>query len=458
MADRNTQAEDFIGAANASTTAINTILAEEANRIGGDIHRRMVHTSPWIDLIPQTQFPDGSGYQLTTLVYDRAIPTKDKDGDSAGANWNNVGSLATGGNEFSTSLLNQPLNDAADDIQGPSGTGGTTSSAGTDQRSFINFSKQLKKYNIQRAMVESPRINVEDLRYAAHRQDQLRAILDSLAEATRFTWENRYRDEFDRIADNIVTCKTAASVFNTGQENVQSDALAVGADDATAGNEDDTATEITANISNAVLDKCYFQMIRKGAGGNGYGRENGRPVFGLVLSSEASYQLMTEAGFRDDVRYNNAVVSDLIAPLGIEKSFRGFYHLIDDLAPRFASDTTSPDDDNTLNRVEPYTVTNGKVTVNPAYETAPFEAAYIIHPEVMESQIPSPFSGAAGVTFNPVNYKGDFKWTNILNEATNPDGSIGFFRGVLASASKPIKTDCGYAILFRRVSTTPAAV
>jgi hypothetical protein len=150
MADRNTQAEDFIGAANASTTAINTILAEEANRIGGDIHRRMVHTSPWIDLIPQTQFPDGSGYQLTTLVYDRAIPTKDKDGDSAGANWNNVGSLATGGNEFSTSLLNQPLNDAADDIQGPSGTGGTTSSAGTDQRSFINFSKQLKKYNIQR--------------------------------------------------------------------------------------------------------------------------------------------------------------------------------------------------------------------------------------------------------------------------------------------------------------------
>ena len=453
MADRDTKQSDFVGAANASTTAINTILAEEANRIGGDIHRRMVHTSPWMDLIPQTQFPDGSGYQLTTLVYDRAIPTKDDDGDIAGANWNNVGSLSSGGNEFSTSLLNQPLNDAADAIQGPSGT-----VAGTDQRSFINFSKQLKKYIIQRAMFESPRINVEDLRYAAHRQDQLRAIIDSLAEATRFTWENRYRDEFDRLADNIVTCKTAASVFNTGKENTQSDALNVGADDAGSGNTDDTATEVTANISNAVLDKCYFQLIRKGASGQSYGRENGRPVFGLVLSSEASYQLMTEAGFRDDVRYNNAVVSDLIAPLGIEKSFRGFYHLIDDLAPRFASDTTSPNDDNTLNRVNPYFVENGKVIVNSAYETAPFEAAYIIHPSVMESQIPSPFTGAAGVTFNPVNYKGDFKWTNILNEATNPDGSIGFFRGVLASASKPIKTDCGYAILFRRVSTTPAAV
>lgn len=57
------------------TAAINTILAEEANRIGQDIHKRTVHTSPWIDLVPQTAFPDGMGYQLTTLVYDRAIPT-----------------------------------------------------------------------------------------------------------------------------------------------------------------------------------------------------------------------------------------------------------------------------------------------------------------------------------------------------------------------------------------------
>jgi len=466
MATRSTTASDFIGAANASTTAINTILAEEANRIGGDIHRRMVHTSPWIDLIPQTQFPDGMGYNLTTLVYDRAIPTKDDDGDAVGANWNAVGNDQGDANIFGTSVLDQPLKDAADSVQGPSGT-----VAGTDQRSFINFSKQLKQYNIKRAMIESPRVNVDDLRYAAHRQDQLRAIIDSLTEATRYTWENRYRDEFDRIADNIVVCKTASSAFNTGQENVASTALDVDADpgstetDTAAGIEDDTSL-ITANISNAVLDKCYFQLIRKGAGGNGYGRENGRPVFGLVLSSEASYQLMTESGFRDDVRYNNAVVSDLIAPLGIEKSFRGFYHLIDDLAPRFQSDRdtdggASPStdtEDDTLNRVEPYTVTNGIVTVNPAYETAPFEAAYIIHPEVMESQIPAPFGGAGGVTFNPVNYKGDFKWTNILNEATNPDGSIGFFRGVLASASKPIKTDCGYVILFRRVSNTPAAV
>ena len=47
--------------------AINTILAEEANRIGGDVHTRMMHTSPWIDLVKKSAFPEGMGYQLTTL-------------------------------------------------------------------------------------------------------------------------------------------------------------------------------------------------------------------------------------------------------------------------------------------------------------------------------------------------------------------------------------------------------
>ena len=59
---------------------INTLLAEEANRIGSDIHKQTLHTSPWIDLIKQSAFPDEMGYQLTSLVYDRAIPTTNATG------------------------------------------------------------------------------------------------------------------------------------------------------------------------------------------------------------------------------------------------------------------------------------------------------------------------------------------------------------------------------------------
>ena len=423
----------------AGTTAINTILAEEANRINQDVYTRTLHTSAWMDLMKQTAFPDGMGYQLSTLVYDRAIPTTDSAGDTAGVNWSALGTLNAAANSFDTSDLGQPLKDAADDVQGGRGTGAT------DNRSYVQFSKQLKKYNIDRAVIESPRISLEDLRFAAHRQEQLRAIMDNMAESSRYTWENRYRDEFSKVSDSYIGAVASGTAIQSGFEGTE---LTGTVDLGTAG----SFTVPTSNISNALLDKSYFNLVRKGAGSEAYGRENGRPVFGLVLSSEASYQLQTEAGFRDDVRYNNSKVSDLIAPLGVEKSFRGFYHLVDDLAPRFTLANTDQ-----ITRVLPYTVSSGVTTPNSAYDSAEYEAAFVIHPHVCESQIPNPFSGAQGISFDPVSYRGDFKWTNIPHEITNPDGTIGFFRGVLASATKPIKTDFGFVILFKRTSTTPAA-
>jgi hypothetical protein len=423
----------------AGTTAINTILAEEANRINQDVYTRTLHTSAWMDLMKQTAFPDGMGYQLSTLVYDRAIPTTDSAGDTAGVNWSALGTLNAAANAFDTSDLGQPLKDAADDVQGGRGTGAA------DNRSYVQFSKQLKKYNIDRAVIESPRISLEDLRFAAHRQEQLRAIMDNMAESSRYTWENRYRDEFSKVSDSYIGAVASGTAIQSGFEGTE---LTGTVDLGTAG----SFTVPTSNISNALLDKSYFNLVRKGAGSEAYGRENGRPVFGLVLSSEASYQLQTEAGFRDDVRYNNSKVSDLIAPLGVEKSFRGFYHLVDDLAPRFTLANTDQ-----ITRVLPYTVSSGVTTPNSAYDSAEYEAAFVIHPHVCESQIPNPFSGAQGISFDPVSYRGDFKWTNIPNEITNPDGTIGFFRGVLASATKPIKTDFGFVILFKRTSTTPAA-
>ena len=433
-------------------SAINTILAEEANRIGQDVYKRTLHTSPWMDLVKQSAFPEGMGYQLTTLVYDRTIPATATSGSGVqGVTWSNLGTLNAGSNSFGTSDLNQPLKDAADDVQGGRGTGSS------DKRSYVQFSKQLKNYSISRAVIESPRISLEDLRFAAHRQEQLRAILDVLTESSRYTWENRYRDEYEKTAANLVPClasgtpivtvidQSATTLFE-GKQIAEVDFTN---DFVSSGSSDDYTP--TANISNKILDTLYFQLVRKGASAESYGKENGRPVFAVVLSSEASYALQTEAGFRDDVRYNNAKVSELIAPLGVEKSFRGFYHLVDDLAPRFTIST------GTVTRVQPYTVTSGVTSYNSAYDSADYEAAYIIHPQVMESQIPNPMSGSNGLTFNPVNYRGDFKWTNILNEITNPDGTTGFFRGILASATKPIKTELGYAILFKRTSTSPAA-
>ena len=428
------------------TTNIDTILTQEANRIGQDIHRRTLHVSPWMDLIKQSAFPDGMGYTLGTLIYDRALPTTTANGSTLfGTSWTEVGG-DTSESLLTTSTLNQIITGSQDTNIGPA-----------DGKAFISFARQLKQYSLKRAVVESPRINVEDLRFAAYRQEQLRAVMDALTDSTKYTWEERYRDEYDKLCANIVPCLSTGTPFvtiidqsaGTRKEGTATVSVDLTNDFVSGGSSDDYTP--TANISNKILDSIYFRLVRAGAGTNAYGRENARPVFALVCSSEASYALQTEAGFRDDVRYNNAKVSDLIAPLGIEKSFRGFYHLIDDLAPRFTVSSGA------LTRVSPYSATSGVISINTDYETADFEAAYILHQDVMESQIPEPITGSDGLTFDPVNYRGKFAWKNIPSVDLNPDGTIGFFRGVLASASKPIKTEFGYVILFKRNSTTPAA-
>ena len=430
------------------TTVLETVLAEEANRIGNDIHKQTLHTSPWIDLIKKSTFPDQSGGFLTTLIYDRAIPVSVGGGTTVagqpGADWTAVAAAESGGTAFGTSTLDQPAVGADTMAQevGPNVAAGT---------SFVHFGKKLKQYELKRAALESPRISLNDMRFAAHRSEQLRAIMDLLTEATRYTWENRYRDEYARLSDAYVGCLASSTAIDGQDGTFEGDGIDAMLDLSVAG----VAGVPTANVSNAILDKCYYNLIRRGAGNNAYGRENGRPIFALVCSSEASYQLQTEAGFRDDVRYNNAKVSDLIAPLGIEKSFRGFYHLIDDLAPRFTLGGSPADQ---FTRVAPYTVGTGLTTYNAGYDTASYEAAFIVHPECMESQIPAPLgSVGSGVTFNANDYKGDFKWLNIPDAVINPDSETGFFRGILASASKPIKTDFGFMILFKRDSTTPAA-
>ena len=434
--------------------AVNNILTQEANRIGDDIHKATLHTSPWIDLVKQSTFPEGMGYQLNTLIYDRALPIKSGGSlasGTVGVDWRAVQT----GSASSNAGFTDGQTTASDAIN-------------LEKKASIDFTKSLKPYSLKKAVVESPRINVEDLRYAAHRTDQLRAIMDLMKESVRNTWEERYRDEYDRLADNTVLCKSASSTFITNVESLNSFAVG-GSTDSTkvsttqdiggAGQTDidegnDGQADLTANISNAIMDKIYYQLIRAGAGAKAYGRENGRPVFSVVMSSEASYQLQTEAGFRDDVRYNNAKVGELIAPLGVEKSFRGFYHLVDDLTTRYTDGAASS---NVLDRVDPFVVSGNTIIPNPLYESAKYEAAYVLVDDVMESLIPAPISGGNGLTFDPVDYKGDFRWTNIPDAAYNPDGTIGFFRGIMASASKPIKTNFGYVIIFKRTSSTPAA-
>ena len=194
-----------------------------------------------------------------------------------------------------------------------------------------------------------------------------------------------------------------------------------------------------------------MKLVRDGAGTNAMGRENGAPVFMLICGAETSESLIRlNADIRQDFRY--AKPNELLAPLGIERSYGGFYHSVDAYPPRFRLVTTTTN--NKLIRTYPFkknTTTKGtSYDINSAYEDAGYELSYIFHQDVMRSVVPSPINTANKMGFNPQNYRGEFKWVNILDRQSNPDGNVGYFRGVCASGARPVFPQYGYAILHKR--------
>lgn len=431
------------------TVNIDTWLTQEAGRISKDIHRHKLHTSPWYDLLKKGTFPQGMGYRLSTLIYERTLPNMganaNADASTLGVQWEDLGGALLSANSL-TDSLGQSFAGSSENHLGPQ-----------DAKSFLHFQRSIKQYNLQKGKIESPRIDVEDLRHSFEGLQQLTAIVDLMKEAVGRTWEERNRDEYDAACANFVPCFAAGTPIvnvvdvsaGTMFEGVPTTAVNFNNDFVTSGvNVDYTPT---AYISNEILDRIRLRMIRDNAKDGSFGMENGSPVFGLVLSSEASLRIKQQTGYREDIRNNSGKVSELIAPLGVDGSFRGYYHLCDDLGIRGNIVT------GTFTRVQPETMTNGILMSNNAYDTADYEVAHVLHREVVEVLIPAPISGAGPVKFDPVSYTGDFKWKNILNEATNPDGTIGYFRGILASASKRVKPRFGYSIVFKRTSTTPAS-
>jgi hypothetical protein len=362
---------------------INNLLVSESNRIGPDIYHKSLNTSPWLKLCKKATWPDEMGTQISVMTYQRALPAN-------ALTWNNVN---------------------------------FTEANCVPSAQIVNFGQELRNYNLQRTALESPKICVDDLRFTMKRKEQLSHIFRILQENTSYAWIDRNRDEFARLAEHKVVATAAMP-------------------------EDKAAFPLTlptSRLTQGILDRIYMKLIRDGAGNNPFGRENGRPQFAIITSSEQSNSVILDnEKVREDYRYSTKV-SELLAPLGVERAYKGFYHLIDDFAPRW----------NFTNgawvRVPHYAsnaATKGnKWDINPAYEAALYEDTYVFHTDVMECLIPAPITSPGGNTkFDPVSYMGDFKWLNIPDAVTNPDGTIGYFRAVLSSGSKPVFPEWGYVI------------
>lgn len=380
-------------------TSFNAILVEEANRLDGDLYERSVHTSPWIDLVDTGAFPEGMGDIISTMIWERTFPT----GTIA---WTNT--MGADGNAGADTILPSTLT--------------------------VSTAKTLREYRLQHTALESDPLNVNDLRTAVIRDDQLSAMRDNLSMNTDYLWRERARSEYDRLV-NHVTLVAAGNVEGATALTTASDTV----------------------LTNAGLTRYRNRMIRMGAGRRPLDRINGAPIFGLICDSEVSDALKNESGIVSPLEFSGRA-NELLSPLGVEGAYKNFFHMIDDTAPRYTFGGGA------YTEVKPYTPAaedtansrfGARLDEGTAYETASYTRSYIFHQDVMKLLYPNTTVSGSGVKFDPVMYRGDWKWLNVVNldntsPVYNPDGTIGKFRGVFAAATKTGVKEYGLSIIHKR--------
>lgn len=365
---------------------IDDILVRQANLLGPDIHRRTFDTSPWLKLVKKEKWPNGISDTIRVMTYERSLA-------SDTTTWTDVS-----------------LND---------GSGNTCVPAA----SVISPASSVRSYNLQQKALESDPICVNDVRNAFQFQEQLRLMRDNLTDNISFVWKERFRREYIRLAEHKIIARAglpeSPSAF--------------------------PATVPTSKLTAGILKRIYAKLVGDGAARDGsVGMANGAPQFVLITSPEASDDIIREDPIREDFRY--AAPSELLKPLGVERPYRGFYHIIDYDLPRYnfvgGAWVEVPRYIN-----QSANLLGVRATENPAYYTAQYEDSIIFVPNVYHAMVPDSITSPGGdVKFDPQAYMGDFKWRNILDRVENPDGNWGYFRAVLQVGSKPIRPEFGYVI------------
>lgn len=427
------------------TTNIDTQLAQNAYVIAEAIYAKTLNSSKWNAVTPKTTLPTGLGSALTSLLYDPSLPTTTANGSTVGLNWTPIDADILGANVLNQSTSEQVIAGAAGETIGVA-----------DPLSYVKWTKKLLSYGLDITRIKSPWQDVNDFREAANITKQCAAIMKALKGSVQWGWERRHQEQYEKTAGYLVPCLTSGTPYldtvdgdggGTANDAFFGENLAGSGLDFRTSGAGNTNVTPTAFISNAVLDEIHDRLKRITDISDAWGIDNGQPVYALMISTKASLALKRESGIRDDVR-KSSMVDSLIKPLGIEESFRGYYHMTDPSMPRFTMTN------GVLTRVEPLTPVGAH---NPAYDTATYEAAYVVHKEVLEAQVPAPTVLAPNVTFDPVSYMGDWKWINNKDNTVNILGDKGYFFGTLASATKPKNFEYGYVIIYNRTTLTPAA-
>lgn len=386
-----------------SCDAVNAYLARESGRLTGDIARRGRISSPWFTMLEKDFFPDEMGFEISRVIYQRTIPS--------GGSWAPVAASVADGTPNPSTACNPTA-------------------------ALLQSRQRLKTAALAQFVMDSDPICITDARTGYRFKDQVREIKNNFEKNVIDLWEDRNRDQYvEALPDaNKLVFTGGALVGGTGGDFI--------------------TTAPDSQIHQDALDYVRWKMIHDGAGEEGaYGQIDGTPVFTVFMSSEQQRALIKgNPDIRNDYRW--ADPKALLKPFGVKRVYGGFYHLIDDKAPRWNLVEGTPD---TWVRVPFYSEdTDGSAIVNPAYESALYEDIIVYHPKVVRQLMQKPLASiGGGTTFRAWGFAGEVQWVNEYDKECNKYRDTGFWSARLRAAYEPLIPEYGYAI---RVLRCPGAL
>ncbi len=281
-----------------------------------------------------------------------------------------------------------------------------------------------RQYYLEQKAIESDDICVDDTRNAYQVNEQVKHMFTNLRNNIAYIWKRRAMVGYYDVSLNKTVCAPGRPTASDHTPNIAA----------------------TSMLTQKFLSSIYQHLIADSAeeDGGSLGMVDSRPAFILITDAETSDAIMGETQIQNAFLYNNARVKELLAPLGVDRYFKGFYHTIEKLPRRFTFDGT-------WHEVAPYETVDAdvgsKAKLRMEYLQAPFTESFVFLPSVFSFVVPNSVNSVgSGTAFEPQNYIGELKWHNEYDRQDNPDRTIGHYRAVMKSGLKPGAPQFGFAI------------
>lgn len=395
--------------------------------LADEVYRNASYRSVWLNAIPRGTFETGAGTVKTTFTIENTEPTSDQE------TW--------------TAITN------SDVIGGASGgAGGSCASSFND----VEVGYTSRTYNPEEFALQGPIICKDDLIYDHNVDVFLRAYIEEMTKRAQRSWEKRYETLYTKFASKVAVGNTNSIV------DTESDITAL-----------TTLGDSTSTLTQQYLDQIAVELIDRGAtnpDSNGFITfgEDG-PVFPLLVGLEASQQIaLNNSELRNDFRNAESgagAAAELMSRIGATRSIKNFRHVPNLRPPRFTYDSGT----GAYTRVNTYVMNSAtkgkKAVINPAYVTAPYEAAIVLNPNVFTSEIVPPVNAAGGVSWSPTTYMGEWQWVTGGNkiqasgaDCLDPLDKLGRHFAEFKHAARPEFPTYGMTLIFKRACGTSGSL